>query len=115
HAPPPGARAGLRRGVRKSIGKSSAAPRPQASPPAARAVLPRSDPMIIDVHLHFLSPHAIDAARTNPNRLGVGVLDGERPRLAVGAEPPTRPLLESLYSLPHHLAFLEAQGIDAAV
>ena len=71
--------------------------------------------MIIDVHLHFLSPHAIDAARTNPNRFGVGVLDGERPRLAVGAEPPTRPLLESLYSLSHHLAFLEAQGIDAAV
>src|SRR5262245_61804589 len=71
--------------------------------------------MIIDVHLHFLSPHAIDAARTNPNRLGVGVLDGERPRLAVGAEPPTRPLLESLYSLSHHLAFLEAQGIDAAI
>ena len=43
------------------------------------------------------------------------MLDGERPRLAVGAEPPTRPLLESLYTLPHHMAFLEAQGIDAAV
>jgi len=71
--------------------------------------------MIIDVHLHFLSPHAIDAARATPERLGVRVLDGERPRLAVGAEPPTRPLLESLYTLPHHMAFLEAQGIDAAV
>jgi len=71
--------------------------------------------MIIDVHLHFLSPHAIDAARATPDRLGVRVLDGERPRLAVGAEPPTRPLLESLYTLPHHMAFLEAQGIDAAV
>src|SRR5262249_7233107 len=106
---------GLPRGDRKSIGKPNGAPRPPASPPTARAVLRRFDPMIIDVHLHFLSPHAIDAARTNPNRLGVGVLDGERPRLAVGAEPPTRPLLESLYSLSHHLAFLEAQGIDAAV
>ncbi|OLE41758.1 MAG: hypothetical protein AUG14_14205 [Candidatus Rokubacteria bacterium 13_1_20CM_2_68_19] len=71
--------------------------------------------MIIDVHLHFLSPHAIDAARATPDRLGVRALDGERPRLAVGAEPPTRPLLESLYTLPHHMAFLEAQGIDAAV
>src|SRR2546427_1981696 len=71
--------------------------------------------MIIDVHLHFLSPHAIDAARATPDRLGVRVLDGERPRLAVGAEPPTRPLLESLYTLLHHMAFLEAQGIDAAV
>src|SRR5439155_1667923 len=49
------------------------------------------------------------------DRLGVRVLDGERPRLAVGAESPTRPLLESLYTLPHHMAFLEAQGIDAAV
>src|SRR3989475_5431748 len=71
--------------------------------------------MIIDVHLHFLSPHAIDAARATPDRLGVRVLDGERPRLAVGTEPPTRPLLESLYTLPHHLTFLDAQGIDAAV
>src|SRR5262249_61187092 len=70
--------------------------------------------MIIDVPLHFLSPHAIDAARAKPNRLGVRILDGERPRLAVGAEPPTRPLLESLYTLPQHLAFLEGQGIDAA-
>src|SRR5437660_12656637 len=73
------------------------------------------DTMIIDVHLHFLSPHAIDAARATPDRLGVRALDRERPRLAVGPEPPTRPLLESLYTLPHHMAFLEAQGIDAAV
>src|SRR5438552_13446254 len=71
--------------------------------------------MIIDVRLHFLAPHAIDAARATSERLGGRVFDGERPRLAVGAEPPTRPLLESLYTLPHHMAFLEAQGIDAAV
>src|SRR5712691_13521449 len=71
--------------------------------------------MIVDVHVHFLSPRAIDAARATPDRLGVRVLDGERPRLAVGAEPPTRPLLEALYTLPRHLTFLEGQGIDAAV
>jgi aminocarboxymuconate-semialdehyde decarboxylase len=41
--------------------------------------------------------------------------DGERPRLAVGAEPPTRPLLAPLYTLDAHLAFLAQQGIDAAV
>jgi len=41
--------------------------------------------MIVDVHLHFLSPRAIDAARATPDRLGVRVLDGERPRLAIGA------------------------------
>jgi aminocarboxymuconate-semialdehyde decarboxylase len=72
--------------------------------------------MVVDVHVHFLSPGAIDAARKSPARHGVRVLDdGERPRLAVGAEPPTRPLLEALYTLDRHRAFLEAQGIDAAV
>src|SRR5262249_39074682 len=99
----------------ESIGKPNAAPRTQTSPPTARTDRRRSDTMIVDVHLHFLSPHAIDAARANPNRLGVRVLDDERPRLAVGAEPPTRPLLDSLYPLPQHLAFLDGQGIDAAV
>lgn len=72
--------------------------------------------MIVDVHVHFLSPRALDAARRAPARLGVRVLDdGERPRLAVGDEAPTRPLLEPLYTLPAHLAFLARQGIDAAV
>jgi aminocarboxymuconate-semialdehyde decarboxylase len=70
----------------------------------------------VDVHLHFLSPRALDAARRSPARHGVRVLDdGERPSLVVGAEPPTRPLLEPLYTLPRHLAFLAAQGIEAAV
>jgi aminocarboxymuconate-semialdehyde decarboxylase len=72
--------------------------------------------MIVDVHVHFLSPHALEAARTAPARYGVRVLDdGERPRLHVGDEAPTRPLLEALYTLPLHLAFFERQGIDAAV
>ncbi len=72
--------------------------------------------MIVDVHVHFLSPRAIDAARKSPGRHGVRVLDdGERPRLVVGAEAPTRPLLEALYTLERHLAFLDEQGIDAAV
>jgi len=71
---------------------------------------------LVDVHLHFLSPRALDAARTSRARVGVRVLDdGGRPRLVVGAEPPTRPLLEPLYTLPRHLAFLAAQGIEAAV
>lgn len=72
--------------------------------------------MILDVHVHFLSPYAIAAAQTSPDRYDVRVLDGgPRPRLAVGAEPPTRPLLEALYTLDRHLAFLAGQGIDAAV
>jgi aminocarboxymuconate-semialdehyde decarboxylase len=72
--------------------------------------------MIVDVHVHFLSPRALDAARTSPSRYGVRVLDdGERPRLHVGTEAPTRPMLEPLYTLGLHLAFLERQGIDAAV
>src|SRR5437660_11342731 len=73
------------------------------------------DTMIIDVHLHFLSPHAIDAARATPDRLGVRALDGERPRLAVGAQPPTRPLLESLYTPPPYIASFEVAAIHAGL
>jgi aminocarboxymuconate-semialdehyde decarboxylase len=73
-------------------------------------------PPVVDVHLHFLSPGALETARREPGRLGVRVLDdAERPRLQVGAEPPTRPLLEALYTLDRHLTFLDAQGIDAGV
>ena len=72
--------------------------------------------MIVDVHVHFLSPRALAAARGAPDRCGVRVLDdGERPRLAVGGEPPTRPLLEPLYTLETHLTFFARQGIDTAV
>src|SRR5262245_44664623 len=72
--------------------------------------------MIVDVHIHFLSPKAIDAARKSPGRFGVRVLDdGERPRLVIGDEAPTRPLLEALHNLDLHLAFHGEQGIDAAV
>jgi aminocarboxymuconate-semialdehyde decarboxylase len=72
--------------------------------------------MIVDVHLHFLSPRAIEEARKAPERYGVRVLDdGPRLSLRVGGEPPTRPLLEPLYTIERHLEFLSAQGIDAAV
>lgn len=72
--------------------------------------------MIVDVHLHVLSPLAIEAARKAPDRHGVRVLDdGGPPRLQVGSEAPTRPLLEALYTLDRHLTFLASQGIDAGV
>jgi aminocarboxymuconate-semialdehyde decarboxylase len=72
--------------------------------------------MIVDVHLHFLSPAAIDAARKSPVRHGVRVLDeGEHPRLVIGDEPPTRPLLEGLYKIERHLAFLDGQRIDTGL
>ena len=72
--------------------------------------------LIIDVHIHFLSPRAIEGARKTPDRYGVRVLDdGPRPRLAVGAEPPTRPLLAALYTLDRHREFLDGQGIDIAL
>ena len=95
------------------------------APPDPHAPLsghPRSKPAsrppikTIDVHIHFLSPRAIEGARKAPDRYGVRVLDdGPRPRLAVGAEPPTRPLLEALYTLDRHLEFLDGQGIDTAL
>ncbi len=70
----------------------------------------------VDVHIHFLSPRAIETARRSPDRYGVCVLDDvEHPRLQIGAEPPTRPLLPALYMLDRHLAFLATQGIDTAV
>ena len=31
--------------------------------------------MVVDVHVHFLSPRAIEAARKSPERYGVRVLD----------------------------------------
>jgi aminocarboxymuconate-semialdehyde decarboxylase len=72
--------------------------------------------VIVDVHLHYLSPLALVAARRAPERYGVRVLDdGERPRLVVGAEAPTRPLLEPLYTLAAHEAFFDKHGIDAGV
>jgi aminocarboxymuconate-semialdehyde decarboxylase len=91
-------------------------------PPAPFLGHPRSKPAsppplkTIDVHIHFLSPRALEGARKAPDRYGVRVLDdGPRPRLAVGAEPPTRPLLEALYTLDRHLEFLDGQGIDTAL
>lgn len=70
----------------------------------------------VDVHIHFLSPHALDAVRRAPGRHGVRVLDGEgRPRLQIGDEAPTRPLLEPLYTLARHQQFLASQSIDRAV
>jgi aminocarboxymuconate-semialdehyde decarboxylase len=79
-----------------------------------RTAAPRT--AVVDVHIHFLSPHALEAARREAGRHGVHVLDdAERPRLQVGEEPPTRPLLPALYQLDRHLAFLGTQGIDAAV
>lgn len=72
--------------------------------------------MIVDAHLHYLSPLALAAARRAPDRYGVRVLDDdERPRLRVGDEAPTRPLLEPLYTLTAHEAFFDKQGIDAGV
>lgn len=73
-------------------------------------------PGTVDVHIHFLSPRAIASVRRSPGRYGVRVLDdAEHPRLQMGAESPTRPLLPALYTLDRHLAFLDAQGIDTAV
>ena len=68
---------------------------------------------VVDVHIHYLSPKALDEARRHPDRYGVRVLDG--PRLHVGNEMPTRPLLPALYTLDLHLTFLRGQRIDAAV
>lgn len=71
--------------------------------------------MIVDVHLHLLSPHAIDAARRPGGAPGVRVLEGDAVRLQVGEAPPTRPLLPALHTPGLHLEFLARAGIDRAV
>jgi hypothetical protein len=71
--------------------------------------------MTVDIHLHYLSPHALDAARRHPDRYGVRVLDGPEPSLRIGDEAPTRPLLPALYTLDLHTRFLGAHGIDHGV
>lgn len=70
----------------------------------------------VDVHIHFLAPAALDAARREPGRLGVRVLDEDAgPRLQLDGAPPTRPLLPALHRLEPHQTFLDAQAIDTAV
>ena len=71
--------------------------------------------MIVDVHVHYVSPGAFDTARHRPDTYGVRVLPGDGVRLQVGSEPPTRPLLPALYTLDLHAKFFAAQGIDTAV
>lgn len=71
--------------------------------------------MIVDVHVHYVSPGAFDAARRRPDTCGVRLLPGEGVRLQVGDEPPTRPLLPALYTLDLHAKFFAEQGIDTAV
>ena len=71
--------------------------------------------MIVDVHVHYVSPGAFDAARRQPDTYGVRLLPGDGVRLQIGAEPPTRPLLPGLYTLDLHTKFLAEQGIDTAV
>jgi aminocarboxymuconate-semialdehyde decarboxylase len=70
----------------------------------------------VDVHIHLLAPEALAVARRAPGRYGVSVLDdGERPRVRIGDEAPTRPLLPALHTLARNQEFLDAQRIDTAV
>jgi len=71
--------------------------------------------VVIDVHIHYMSPRVFEALRRRPGEYGVRLLDEGEPRLQVGDEPPTRPLLKALYTLDLHLAFLREQGIQGAV
>ena len=71
--------------------------------------------MIVDVHTHYLSPHAIAAARRDP-RHGVRVDEvSGAPRLTLGDGPALRPLLPALHDLAPYVAFMQAQGITHAL
>jgi len=71
--------------------------------------------VIVDVHVHYVSPGAFDTVRRRPDTYGVRLLPGDGVRLQVGGEPPTRPLLPALYTLDLHEKFFADQGIDTAV
>ena len=71
--------------------------------------------MIVDVHVHYVSPGAFDTVRRRPGSYGVQLLPGDGVRLQIGGEPPTRPLLPALYTLDLHAKFFAEQGIDTAV
>ncbi len=72
--------------------------------------------MIVDVHIHFLSPMAIEAARRSSARHGVRVLDeASASASSSGTRRRRVPMLEALYTLDRHAAFLEEQSIDTAV
>ena len=71
--------------------------------------------MIVDVHVHYISPGAFDTVRRQGDTYGVRLLPGEGVRLQVGDEPPTRPLLPALYTLDMHAKFFAEAGIDTAV
>lgn len=71
--------------------------------------------MVIDIHVHYISPRVFETLRRRPGAYGVRLLDEAEPRFQVGEEPPTRPLLNTLYTLDLHLAFMREQGIEGAV
>jgi aminocarboxymuconate-semialdehyde decarboxylase len=71
--------------------------------------------VIVDVHVHYISPGAFDTVRRQGDTYGVRLLPGEGVRLQVGDEPPTRPLLPALYTLDLHAKFFAEAGIDTAV
>jgi len=71
--------------------------------------------VIVDVHVHYVSPGAFDTVQRHPDTYGVRLLPGDGVRLQVGEEPPTRPLLPALYTLDLHVKFFSQAGIDTAV
>jgi aminocarboxymuconate-semialdehyde decarboxylase len=71
--------------------------------------------VIVDVHVHYISPGAFDKVRRQGDTYGVRLLPGDGVRLQIGDEPPTRPLLPGLYTLDLHMKFFAQAGIDTAV
>jgi len=71
--------------------------------------------VIVDVHVHYISPGAFDSVRRRPEVYGVQLLPGDGVRLQIGDEPPTRPLLPALYTLDLHAKFFAQAGIHTAV
>jgi aminocarboxymuconate-semialdehyde decarboxylase len=72
-------------------------------------------PMRIDAHLHYVPPTVFEDLRRNSATYGVEFVPGPTPRIAFPDQPNPRPIVEALYDLDGHLAYMRDQRIDRLV
>lgn len=69
----------------------------------------------IDAHLHHVPPAVFDILRRESTTFGVEFEPGRTPRIAFPGQPRPRPILEALYDLEGHQAYMRDQGIDRLI
>lgn len=69
----------------------------------------------IDAHLHYVPPAVFDILRGGSATFGMQLEPGRMPRIAFPDQPQPRPILEALYDLDSHQAYMRDQGIDRLI